>query len=195
MIDGSFSVRFKKGAFFLNKNPNEENPKYKVRMNLLPEPALVDSDLPTSKITGDVLYAYSPDRTVSGKRELWPSILEKAFAVTYGDNNYIGIEWQNPGTALSVLLNSSISERNLNIRPVKEDDFFNAIKKSIESKTPTLLGTRSNASEMPSSHTLVPVAVNSTTKEVSVYDVDSGEITKHSISTIKKECDFAWNMF
>jgi Calpain family cysteine protease len=159
----------------------------------------VNADLPTIMEFGTPLaYGYSTDRNASGQRELWSSILEKAYAVRYGGMSYKGIETSNSGLALMYLTGSHITEYDLDgvIPPLgswSENDILKKIKESITNGQPTTISTKSKTDGgLTANHVYVPIDVDSAAQTVSLYDPNSGNATSFHISILKKSCDYIW---
>jgi hypothetical protein len=104
---------------------------------VVPVEVTVDADLPTTA-EGKPL-GVSPKREYSSKVELWPAIIEKAFAELQGGYHVVN-EGGNPYDALPYLTGKNVSHRLL--KSVKSDDkLWSLLQDGLARKAPMLTGT------------------------------------------------------
>jgi hypothetical protein len=196
--DGTYNVIFASGSLTVGLRMEGIIPTiYVDRTNY--ETRSIDADLPTFdiRVSGSLAYGKSSDFNPSGQRELWPSLIEKAYALVFGGGSYKGIEWGNAGDALRRITGVNVNEYDLDGRypPIgqwSEDEILSKIKESIIQGQPTTISSKSTTIGIPPSHVFVPIAVDSARREVSLYDPDRGLVEKVHISTLQKDCDYLW---
>jgi hypothetical protein len=191
--DGTYLIHFRLGSISraIGGKLNWENPV---------EPVFLDTDLPRFKnsLDGDVYFGYSTDTNASGQPELWSSLLEKAYAIAYGGRSYAGIVNQNSGMALKRLTGSHVTEYAINgvipgVGAWSEADLFNTIRDAIVNRRPTTISTRSGAPDpWIDAHVYVPIAVNSASQSITLYNPREGTISSYTIANIKQNCDYLW---
>jgi hypothetical protein len=105
---------------------------------LVPHPVRVDADLPRNGWYGYV-YARSHD-----PKELWPALLEKAFAARAG--SYGKIEAGVPGEAMEEITGLKSTDLDLRAKGTKPDDTFAKISAAVKAGKPITAATLSDAS-------------------------------------------------
>ncbi len=103
-----------------------------------PQKVTIDADLPSNDWNGRV-YA-----TASNGKELWPSLLEKAFAQRAG--SYGKIEAGVPGDAMSAITGKPSKDIDLRAAGTKPDQVFQQISDAVKAGKPITAATLSDAS-------------------------------------------------
>lgn len=119
--NGKFRVRFYKKGFV---GPPKE------------EWVTIDADLPSSG--GSELYAKGSETDSKGQRELWPAIVEKAYAQWKGGYDDIG-EGGYSGDVMTAITGEASSSRSLST--MKPDALWDDLKKAIDEGKPVTCGT------------------------------------------------------
>jgi hypothetical protein len=99
----------------------------------------IDADLPHNDWT-DLSYASGRD-----EKELWPALLEKAFAQRAG--SYGAIEGGVPGEAMSALTGKPSTMTDFQAKGVKADQVFEALKLALKEKRPATASTYGPSSD------------------------------------------------
>ncbi len=105
---------------------------------LVPHKVTIDADLPRNDWNGTV-YASDKD-----PKELWPSLLEKAFAQRAG--SYGKIEAGVPGDAMSAITGKPSTDIDLRAAGTKPDAVFDQLAKAVKAGKPITAATLSDAS-------------------------------------------------
>jgi hypothetical protein len=119
--NGKYRVRFYKKSYY--GAPKEEW-------------ITVDGDLPTSG--SGPLYAKGAETDAKGQRELWPSIIEKAWAAWKGGYDDIG-EGGFSGDVMTAITGEASSYKTL--ASMKPDALWDDMKKAIDAGQPVTCGT------------------------------------------------------
>jgi hypothetical protein len=130
--------------FILEGVKDDGNGKYRVRFfkkDFIGPPkeewVTVDGDLP-SRGGGSELYASGNDADAKGNKELWPAIIEKAYAHWKGGYNKIG-EGGWSGDVMTALTGKDSTSQTLST--MKPDPLWDKIKKAIDAGQPVTAGT------------------------------------------------------
>jgi hypothetical protein len=100
---------------------------------------VIDGDLPRNGWYG-YYYARAKD-----PKELWPALLEKAFAVRAG--SYHKIEAGIPGDAMASITGKPSTDIDLRAKGVKADEVFAQLEAAVKAGKPATAATLSDASE------------------------------------------------
>lgn len=119
--NGKYRVRFFKRSYY--GAPKEEW-------------VTVDGDLPASG--GDQLYTRGFDKDDKSQRELWPGIIEKAYAQWKGGYDDIG-EGGYSGDVMTAITGESSSSKTLST--MKPDALWDQLRKAIDAGEPVTCGT------------------------------------------------------
>ncbi len=105
----------------------------------------VDSYLATNTSGGSeqLYYGHSNDKVTDDKgqtkRELWPSILEKAYAKFKG--NYADIDWGNTIYSYEALFGTQGNRVNTGTTPEAKDEVWKKVKEAVDGKQPLVCST------------------------------------------------------
>ncbi|PKN56833.1 MAG: hypothetical protein CVU56_14025 [Deltaproteobacteria bacterium HGW-Deltaproteobacteria-14] len=108
----------------------------------------VDSYLPTTvPAEGEggedqIRYGHSNEKDASGKREMWPSIMEKAYAKLKG--NYSDIDWGNTTFAYEALFGTQGTKQVTSATDVGQEKVWKQVTEALDAGKPLVASTGSH---------------------------------------------------